>query len=59
MAHGEDSFGNSMRDFTILDLKDYKEEVLNFIDSILISMKEYYDNECYLLSAKKAVSKKK
>lgn len=48
LAHGEESFGDSARDFTVSDLEDFKDEVLGFIKAVLDTMKEYYDNKRYL-----------
>ena len=48
LAHGEESFGDSARDYTVADLEDFKDEVLGFIKSVLDTMKEYYDNKDYL-----------
>lgn len=51
LAHGEESFGDSARDFTVSDLEDFKDEVLGFIGNVLATMKEYYDNKQYLASS--------
>lgn len=48
LAHGEESFGDSARDYTVSDLEDFKDEVLDFIEAVLDTMKEYYDNKRYL-----------
>ena len=48
LAHGEESFGDSARDYTVSDLEGFKDEVLNFIKAVLDTMKEYYDNKRYL-----------
>lgn len=48
LAHGEESFGDSARDYTVSDLEDFKDEVLGFINAVLDTMKEYYDNKRYL-----------
>lgn len=50
LAHGEESFGDSARDYTVSDLEDFKDEVLGFIKAVLDTMKEYYDNKRYLAS---------
>lgn len=50
LAHGEESFGDSARDFTVSDLEEFKDEVLGFINNVLTTMKEYYDNKRYLSS---------
>lgn len=49
LAHGEESFGDSARDFSVSDLKEFKDEVLNFISNVLYTMKEYYDDQGYLV----------
>ena len=56
LAHGEESFGNSARDYTVSDLEDFKDEVLGFIKAVLDTMKEYYDNKRYLSETTGAVS---
>lgn len=48
LAHGEESFGDSARDYTVSDLEEFKDEVLNFIKTVLDTMKEYFDNKRYL-----------
>lgn len=53
LAHGEESFGDSARDYTISDLED---EVLAFIKAVLDTMKEYYDNKRYLSETTVVVS---
>lgn len=50
LAHGEESFGNSARDYTVTDLGDFKNEVLEFVKSVLDTMKEYCDHKRYLAS---------
>jgi len=50
LAHGIDSFGESARDITISQLTDIKDEVLNFIYSVIKCMKSYYDGKEYRLS---------
>lgn len=49
LAHGDDSFGDCARDMTLSDLEHIKDEVLCFIKGILDGMKEYYDNQQYLI----------
>lgn len=56
LAHGEESFGDSARDYTVSDLEDFKDEVLSFIKAVLDTMKEYYDNKRYLAVATTAAS---
>ena len=48
LAHGDESFGNCARDMTFEDLKHIKDEVISFINSIVIGMQDYYDNKSYL-----------
>jgi len=48
LAHGDESFGDCARDMTLTDLEHIKDEVCNFIKSILDGMKDYYDNKQYL-----------
>lgn len=48
LAHGEESFGDSARDFSVSDLEDFKDEVLSFISAVLVTMKEYCDTQRYL-----------
>ena len=50
LAHGEESFGDSARDYTVADLEDFKDEVLGFINDVLDTMKNYYDNKLYLVT---------
>lgn len=50
LAHGEESFGDSSRDYTVSDLGGFKDEVLCFIQDVLNTMKEYYDNKQYLVA---------
>lgn len=50
LAHGEESFGDSARDFTVSDLEDFKDEVLVFIGNVIDTMKEYHDDKKYLVT---------
>ena len=50
LAHGDESFGDSARDMTLADLEHIKDEVINFIKSILDGMNEYFENQSFLLS---------
>lgn len=47
LAHGDDSFSDCAKDFTINDLREMKEEVFIFLENILDGMKNYYDNSLY------------
>jgi hypothetical protein len=48
LAHGDESFGDSAKDFTIGDLKNIKTTVVKFINDILDGMQDYFDNKIYL-----------
>jgi len=48
LAHGISSFTECCRDLTINDLEQIKDEVLNFITSILEDMKKYHDEKLFL-----------
>lgn len=56
LAHGQELVGDSARDYTVSDLEDFKYEVLNFIEAVLDTMKEYYDNKRYLVTEIPAVA---
>jgi hypothetical protein len=47
LGHGIDSFGESARDISIIQLAEIKDEVLNFIFSVIGCMKLYYDGREY------------
>lgn len=47
LAHGDDSFSDCAKDFTINDLRIMKEDVFIFLENILDGMKNYYDNSLY------------
>lgn len=47
LAHGDDSFSDCAKDFTINDLRKIKEDVFVFLENILDGMKNYYDNSLY------------
>lgn len=51
LAHGDESFGDCARDMTLTDLEHIKDEVCNFVKSILDGMKNYNDGKQYLLSS--------
>ena len=59
LAHGDESFGDCARDMTLNDLKHIKDEVLGFIKGILDGMKDYYENQHYLISPGKTVVRKR
>jgi hypothetical protein len=50
LAHGDESFGDCSKDFTVRDLEVIKNTVINFIQDILSGMQEYYDQKLYLQS---------
>lgn len=56
LAHGYESFGDCAQDMTLNDLEHIKDEVLCFVKGILGGMKNYYDNQQYLINP---VNKKK
>lgn len=47
LAHGDESFSMCSRDMTIHQLKNYKDEVFQFLNDILDGMKKYYDHKLY------------
>ncbi len=51
LAHGEESFGDSARDYTVSEFEDFKDEVLNFIDDVLQQIAVYQREKKYLVSA--------
>jgi hypothetical protein len=48
LAHGDISFSSCMRDLTIEDLGNIKDEVCGFLSDILEGMEKYYDNKLYI-----------
>jgi hypothetical protein len=48
LAHGDESFGDSAKDFTLGDLEEIKTTVIKFIGDILDGMKDYFENKIYL-----------
>ncbi len=48
LAHGRISFIEGARDLSILDLKEFKDEVFDFIESVLDSMMIYCRDENFL-----------
>jgi hypothetical protein len=51
LAHGTMSFVECGRDYTIEDLKKIKNETVFFLQNILSGMKNYYDNQLYLMAS--------
>lgn len=49
LAHGIDSFTDCARELTVQDLEIIKDNVLEFIESILNDMKRYHDNKLFLI----------
>lgn len=47
LAHGDVSFGDCARDFTLDDLAKIEEEVFIFLNDILNGMKKYYNDKLY------------
>lgn len=47
LAHGSFSFSDALKDSSISDLKKKSEFVLNFIDELVITVKEYAEKESY------------
>ena len=50
LAHGEESFENSARDYSVSELEAFKDEVLTFIQAVLVAMQGYYDDKKYVSS---------
>lgn len=48
LAHGEESFGNCSRDFSIKDLQEIKDTVIPFMQAILNGMTNYYREKQFL-----------
>lgn len=48
LAHGEESFSDCARDFTVSDLENIKDKILNFLSEILEGMEKYYEEKQYL-----------
>lgn len=49
LAHGTESFTNASRDFTISQLEEIYNEIINFMNSILKDIENYYYEESFLL----------
>lgn len=50
LAHGDVSFSDCARDFTLTDLHDIKDNVIQFLQDILNGMQKYYDERGYKIS---------
>lgn len=48
LAHGDESFSQCARDFTVNDLEVIKDNVISFIEAIVVGMENYYDQKMYL-----------
>lgn len=48
LAHGEFTFSEIGRDYSIQDLIDYKNETKNYLSSVLDEVQDYIDNQRYL-----------
>ena len=48
LAHGEFSFSEIGKDYTIQDLAKYKEDVKSYLDKVLDEIQQYIDSKCYL-----------
>jgi len=51
LAHGIDSFGEGARDISINQLAEIKDEVINFVNSVINYMKSYHDRQDYRIRA--------
>lgn len=47
LAHGSFSFSDALKDFSISDIKRKSDFVLNFLDELIVAVKEYTDKEYY------------
>lgn len=54
LAHGDVSFSDCARDFTIKDLYDIKDDVIQFMQSIIDGMQKYYDEHGYRICSGKS-----
>ena len=50
LAHGEFSFSEIGKDYTIQDLVKYKDDVKGYLDKVLNEIQQYIDNKKYLNS---------
>lgn len=48
LAHGEFSFSEIGKDYTIQDLAMYKDDVKDYLDKVLDEIQQYIDSYCYL-----------
>lgn len=48
LAHGEFTFSEIGKDYTIRDLIDYKDETKQYLSSVLDEIQDYIDNQKYL-----------
>jgi hypothetical protein len=52
LAHGQLSFSDCGRDYSLANLKEIKQYTYNFLTEVLKRMKTYYDNQGYLNTSK-------
>ncbi len=48
LAHGEFSFSEIGKDYTIQDLTKYKDDVKDYLDKVLYEIQQYIENKTYL-----------
>lgn len=48
LAHGEFTFSEIGKDYTVRDLIDYKDETKNYLSNVLDEIQDYIDNQKYL-----------
>ena len=48
LAHGEFTFSEIGKDYTVKDLVDYKDETKQYLSSVLDEIQDYIDNQKYL-----------
>lgn len=48
LAHGEFTFSEIGKDYTVQDLIDYKDETKNYLSNVLEEIQDYIDNQKYL-----------
>jgi len=48
LAHGDFSFYHVGRDYTVSEIKDYKNEVLAYVETIILNIETYINNKEYL-----------
>ncbi|MBR4608214.1 MAG: hypothetical protein IKO41_18555 [Lachnospiraceae bacterium] len=49
LAHGDNSFGDCLREKSLNDIKDIKCNVFNYIDNFLDKIRDYYDNKKFII----------